>query len=178
MQRPSLTFATLCATRASFKPISNMKKVILITFLAAICGAPLFAQEIVQQAPPSCEWYRAHEWNLNLWGTFAFTPNTGDNGDDLTGAGVLFPNGLGLNSPGGCGTACGQQNFRGERIAVESFRDDRLFGRDNLFGGGADVKFFFSKYWGLGVEGLILDTDRNIAGGGFGTFTFRFPIGC
>lgn len=154
-----------------------MKKLTLLALFAAVLGTPLFAQEIVQQAPPACEWYRAHEWDLHLWGTWVFSANSGvdESGRFLTpGAGAAGVGG----SMQGCGTACGQQDFSNESVPVRGFNNDRFLARDDTWGGGADVKFFFTKFWALGVEGLVLDAARNIAGGGFGTFTFRYPIGC
>lgn len=142
-----------------------MKKYTL-TFLA-LCALtmPSFAgpetKEIMQQAPAPCEWYRAHEWDLDLWGTLAFAGNTGFNdikrhtGFDV-GPDVPFD----------------------EHIDIGPYHSDRFLDKDNAWGGGADVKYFFSKYWGLGVQGFVLDANSNSAGGALGTFTFRWPIGC
>jgi hypothetical protein len=55
---------------------------------------------------------------------------------------------------------------------------DRFINRDDAWGGGADLKFFFSKYWAVGIEGFLLDCRDNVGGAGLGTVTFRFPIGC
>jgi hypothetical protein len=75
---------------------------------------------------------------------------------------------------------------------------DRYLQTDHAWGGGGDVKFFWHKYFGFGVEGFALDAKRTHfdltpAGGGFvvtrheddraigsvlGTFTLRYPIGC
>lgn len=153
-----------------------MKKLTLTILFAVVCGMPLFAQEIVQQAPPSCEWYRAHEWGLHMWGTWVFSANSGT---DDTGRFIVPSSfGIGAQGQGGCGTACGQQDFSSESVPVGGFHNDRFLARNDTWGGGADVKFFFTKFWALGIEGLVLDAERNIAGGGFGTFTFRYPIGC
>jgi hypothetical protein len=151
------------------KKPDDMKKYTLTFLTLCVLSAPLFAgvessKEIMQQAPPACEWYRAHEWDLNLWGTLAFAGNTGINDNtrlfnDFDGPG--FPEGA-----------------REVPIGLSRYHSDRFLDRDDAWGGGADLKFFFSKYWGLGVEGFILNTDNNSAGGGLGTFTFRFPIGC
>ena len=71
-------------------------------------------------------------------------------------------------------------------------------GNENVFidhgwGGGIDAKYFFSRSFGIGVQGFYLsaDTDNDFNGfvrnndddsdgvGGFlGTFTFRFPGNC
>jgi hypothetical protein len=141
-----------------------MKKILLIAIVAG--AAPVFAgpesKEIMQQAPPPCEWYRAHEWDLDLWGTFAFSVNTGST-DRSHEEPANEP--IGFVAPAFI-------------VSLGSDRDDRFLDRDSTWGGGADLKYFFSKYWALGVEGLVLDCQRNIGGGALGTFTFRYPIGC
>lgn len=62
---------------------------------------------------------------------------------------------------------------------------------DDGFGGAIDVKYFFRRYFGLGVQGfgLAVNRDNNFnnrfnnnnddfAGGVLGTFTLRYPIPC
>jgi hypothetical protein len=64
---------------------------------------------------------------------------------------------------------------------------------DNGWGGAIDAKYFFHRYFGLGVQGFYLSADRNndfngirvnnnddsdTLGGVLGTFTLRFPISC
>src|SRR5712691_4398140 len=41
-------------------------------------------KEVMQPAPPVCDFYRAHEWDLGIWGAFAFAKDTGsfDQPDD------------------------------------------------------------------------------------------------
>ena len=138
MKKFTLTFAILCA---------------FCTF--AFSGTEQYSgketKEVLQPAPPPCEWYRAHEWDIMIWGTYAFSGNTGEDVDD-----EFFIDGIELEF---------------------SHNSDRLLDEDDVFGGGADIKYFFSKYWGLGVQGFVLDTN-NVLGGGLATFTFRFPIGC
>jgi hypothetical protein len=151
-----------------------MKKFALILAILCAFGALAYAgpegysgkdKEIIQPAPPPCAWYRAHEWDLNLWGTYAFPANTGardipirlgpiENGPD--------PDVLGTN-----------EEFDNGRISADQF-----INRDSAWGGGADVKFFVSQYWALGIEGFVLDCADNTGGAGLGTITFRFPIGC
>ena len=75
------------------------------------------------------------------------------------------------------------------------YRNDTYFGVDHAWGGAIDAKYFFHKYFGLGVEGNIFSVrDRTVLNNGFlrlgnnddrhaigeflGTFTFRFPIAC
>ena len=67
---------------------------------------------------------------------------------------------------------------------------------DHAWGGAIDVKYFFRRYFGIGVQafGLSVDNgddafddfgdfdddgdDNGFAGGVLGTFTFRYPIPC
>jgi hypothetical protein len=78
--------------------------------------------------------------------------------------------------------------------------DDRYIESDHAWGGGMDVKYFLRRYFGVGVEGYVVDANRavrNVEGdplnGGvrsflthdsravgsvLGTFTLRYPIGC
>lgn len=109
-------------------------------------------QTAVEQAPCPA-WYRDTEWNVSLWGTYAFTGN--------------------------------------------NWEDDRYLGVDHAWGGGIDLKYFFHRYFGLGLEGygLALDNHHGVvfngtqfdssdnnrsgaAGAALGTFTFRYPIPC
>jgi hypothetical protein len=123
---------------------------------AAFAGTESYkSSKNVMQQPACPEWYATNEWNLNIWGTYAFT-----------------------------GT---------------EWRDDRYLGVDHAWGGGIDAKYFFARYFGLGIEayGLHLNNgggqtfflnnglierlspnDRSAAGGVLGTFTFRYPIPC
>ncbi len=74
---------------------------------------------------------------------------------------------------------------------VNEYREDTYLGVDHAFGGGIDAKYFFRRYFGLGIQGFALNVNRsdnnfarngnddsNIVGGALGTFTFRFPIPC
>ena len=56
-------------------------------------------------------------------------------------------------------------------------RDDRFLAVDHAWGGGADFKYFFARYFGVGVEGYALAA-RDTVGAALGTFTFRYPIPC
>jgi hypothetical protein len=55
--------------------------------------------------------------------------------------------------------------------------DDRYLAVDHAWGGGADFKFFFARYFGIGVEGYGLNA-RDTVGAALGTITFRYPIPC
>src|SRR5437773_11179948 len=39
-------------------------------------------KEVMQPAPPVCDFYRAHEWDLDIWGAYAFSANPGHNDFD------------------------------------------------------------------------------------------------
>jgi hypothetical protein len=105
----------------------------------------------------SANWYADYEWNVNLFGAYAFTTNT----------------------------------------------TDRYLGGDHAFGGGIDTKYFFARYFGVGVAGYALNAGRTridregsyflslppvffgeasrtkserTIGAALGTLTFRYPI--
>ena len=138
-----------------------MKKFTLTFSLCCALGTAAFAgetdsskdKEVMQQAPPVCDWYRAHEWDFDLWGTYAMPGNTGRHDVEFIDD---FPT----------------------LVEHHTASNDRFIDRDGAWGGGADVKYFFSKYWALGIEGFVVDSNINSGGGGIGTFTLRYPIGC
>src|SRR6266542_3133608 len=77
---------------------------------------------------------------------------------------------------------------------------DRYIGGDHAWGGGGDIKYFFCRYFGVGIEGFVLDGSKNgfdifedptipiftrerinhdhTIGTVLGTFTLRYPIPC
>lgn len=75
---------------------------------------------------------------------------------------------------------------------ANSWVEDRYLGVDHAWGGAIDLKYFFRRYFGFGIQGFGLalnrDTtrfglvsnndDNDFAGGVLGTFTFRYPIPC
>ncbi len=74
---------------------------------------------------------------------------------------------------------------------TNDYRDDEYLGVDHAWGGALDVKYFFHRYFGVGVQGfgLVLNADNirnfgdddntnDFAGGALGTFTLRYPIPC
>ncbi len=73
---------------------------------------------------------------------------------------------------------------------ANSWIEDRYLEVDHAWGGALDVKYFFRRYFGVGVQGfgLPLNIDdenffsrrnnNDFAGGLLGTFTFRYPIPC
>jgi hypothetical protein len=119
-------------------------------------------------APQEC-YYGDTEFNVSLWGTYAFA------GTDQAHIGA----------PG---------FFFGDS------RGDKYLETDHAWGGGGDVKYFWHKYFGFGVEGFLVDAkrtqfdftgtpnaggfvftktdDRRNNGSVLGTLTIRYPIGC
>jgi hypothetical protein len=135
-------------------------------------------KEMKQVAPPPCpEWYGDNEWNVNLWGTYAFT-NTEYN-PNLWLVDVV------------------QSTSEGHPVLGTY---DRYIGGDHAWGGGGDFKYFFHRYFGVGVQGFALDASKNgfdifedptipifttekinhdhTIGAVLGTLTLRYPIPC
>jgi hypothetical protein len=74
---------------------------------------------------------------------------------------------------------------------TNEWEQDRFLGVDHAWGGAIDAKYFFARYFGVGVQGFGLSTNRDeinnvfdddndsdFAGGVLGTFTLRYPIPC
>lgn len=76
---------------------------------------------------------------------------------------------------------------------ANSYREDRYLGVDHGWGGAIDAKYFFRRYFGIGLQGfgLALDPNNNrtstqrirnesndFVAGALGTFTLRYPIPC
>ena len=135
-------------------------------------------KEMKQVAPEPCpEWYGDREWNVNLWGTYAFT-NT-----------EFAPNPSLVDIV--------QSTSEGNPVLGTY---DRYIGGDHAWGGGGDIKYFFCRYAGIGVEGFALEAHNpgfdisedptipiftrerinhdHTIGAVLGTFTLRYPIPC
>jgi hypothetical protein len=90
-------------------------------------------------------------------------------------------------------------------FTANDWQDDRYFHADHAWGGGMDLKYFFHRYFGVGVEGWIADARQarendfvdfsglfenetffrqtitnkhHGVGSVLGTLTFRFPFHC
>ena len=77
-----------------------------------------------------------------------------------------------------------------------SWRDDTYLATDHAWGGAIDAKYFFRRYFGIGLQSDILratthdtgdngftrfrasEDDTHLVGTVLGTLTFRFPIAC
>jgi hypothetical protein len=148
-------------------------------------------KEVMQPAPPVCDFYRAHEWDLSIWGAYAFAADTGQNNvpnddpffnpnntgfqeTDVTNTTQLTFLGIPLGPP----TVTEPANFNPqERVNIGRVSNNQLFARDDAWGGGADIKYFWSRYFGVGLEGVGLAAKTNFAGGGLLTLTGRYPFG-
>src|ERR1041385_717658 len=110
MQRLTLTLCLLMAftgwCNAGPEPMSNKDKVI-------------------EMAPPPCDWYRAHEWDLNIWAAWAFSGQS-DHRDidfDYEAVDEEFDEPL-------------RPVFLGEP------HEDQFLNKDDAWGGGMDLKYF------------------------------------
>ena len=92
---------------------------------------------------------------------------------------------------------CRSKHDRGRPRAREY---DRYIGDDHAVGGGMDIKYFFHRYFGIGVEGFVVDarkggfdifedprmqvfdrerlSHQRAVGSVLGTFTLRYPVPC
>ena len=141
-------------------------------------GKETSEKEMKQVEPPPCpEWYGDREWNVNLWGTYAFT-NT-----------EFAPNPSLVDIV--------QSTSEGNPVLGTY---DHYIGGDHAWGGGGDIKYFFCRYVGLGIEGFALDASKpgfdifedptvpifvhrrinhdHTIGSVLGTLTLRYPIPC
>jgi hypothetical protein len=147
-------------------------------FLLTAHAGDFSGKEMKQAAPPPCpEWYADNEWNATLWGTYLFT-NT-DYARNLDLIDVV------------------QSTTEGGPVLGEY---DRYIGDDHAWGGGLDLKYFFHRYFGVGLEGWVVNarkggfdifedprlgvfprekfTHHRAVGSFLGTFTLRYPVPC
>lgn len=151
---------------------------LLVILTAAAYAGGYSGKETKQVAPPPCpEWYGDNEWNVSLWATYLFT-NT-DYSRNLDIIDVL------------------QSTVEGAGVLGEY---DRYIGDDHAWGGGGDIKYFFHRYFGVGLEGFVVNarkggfdiledpgagiltidkfTHHRAIGSVMGTFTLRYPVPC
>lgn len=143
-----------------------MKKTILTLCLSALLGSLCVAgtesfsgKEKQVVPPPPVEWYGPNEWVLGLWAAYAFT-------DDSENHDFHFHNKQ---------FAAADRQF--DRTEQPVFLGDSQHDMgDHAWGGGGDLKYFFTRNLGVGLEGFALDGNDTV-GAVLGTFTVRFPIG-
>ena len=148
---------------------------------AAYAGSEPYSSKEMKQAvaPPPCpEWYADNEWNVSVWGTYVFS----DNNDTRDFDNFFLRN---------------RASFSVDQSPF--FSGDRYLETDHAWGGGLDLKYFFRRYFGVGVEGFVVDAKRNgvdyeqlflgplektkfednrAIGAFLGTFTLRYPFHC
>jgi hypothetical protein len=148
-----------------------MKRTILTLCLSALLGSLCVAgtesfsgkEKQVVPPPPPCEWYRAGEWELGLWAAYAFTDDNDGGNHDFHFHNKQY--------------AAADRQFDSTEQPVFLGDSNHPFLNDHAWGGGVDLKYFWSRHFGVGLEGFALDGD-NTMGAVLGTFTVRFPIGC
>ena len=146
-----------------------MKNLLILTYCAAVslvsfahAGTETYSSKSSKETAaqqPCPTWYADREWNVILWGTYAFT--------------------------GG------------------RYTSDHYLETDHAWGGGIDTKYFFHRYFGIGVEGWAVaanrafetvtilppppgfvgsivrmgtEHDERAIGSVVGTFTLRYPL--
>ena len=153
--------------------------------IAILCALSAFSKagteqysgkEMKQVAPVPCEEYYADtEFNVGVWGTYAWV------GTDVGR----------VNKEVTDDRPAGHTDFYGKY--------DRFLSEDHAWGGGIDVKYFFMRYFGVGVEAsgmrghpkhFVFDeppdnaneehveVDHNWVGTVLGTLTVRHPFHC
>ena len=157
-----------------------MKKsfLLIVTLTAFALSARAGEPSSKAMAPAPCSsFYADNEWDLNIWGTYVFTDT--DYAPNLWLVDIT-------------------QSTSEGNPDVGTY--DKYIGNDHAWGGGGDIKYFFHRYFGVGIEGMGLSAhkggydisedptvplftrqrtknDRGI-GAGLGTFTIRYPIAC
>jgi hypothetical protein len=164
MKKLTLTFCALFA--------------LLVVAPAIYADGPerMSGKEVMQPAPPVCDFYRAHEWDMSIWGAWMFAADTGQ--FDVPDVDPFFPDDDPFTLDIGTGFFGEPQLFNpNERVNIGQVSENQLFGRDDTWGGGVDFKYFWSRYFGVGLEGVGIAAKTNFAGGGLLTLTGRYPFG-
>jgi hypothetical protein len=174
------------------RPVKNFKRalflgvpVVLACSLCYLAQAgpepvqiPDYKDKVVQPVAPGCDYFRAHEWDFSLWGTYVFSGQPGSNhvSNDDPFTPDLDPEIL--VSTFFSTTVKETKNANpNERLDVGLQTKDTFLGRDDSWGGGVDVKYFWNKYFGVGMEGFLVDTETQVGGAGLMTLTGRYPMG-
>lgn len=133
-------------------------------------------KEVMQPAPPVCDFYRAHEWDMSIWGAWMFASDTGQ--FDVPNDDPFFPDVDPFVTDVATGFFAEPRQYNpNERINLGQVSKNQLFARDDTWGGGVDFKYFWSRYFGVGLEGVGIAAKTNFAGGGLVTLTARYPFG-
>lgn len=145
--------------------VSNLVIIVVCasTMLAGTAG--VYAKDLTTSSPGS-GWYADSEWNVSLWGSYVFTENDYPSPANSFSQDFLVPINSGLFGP----------------------QHDTYLDADHAWGGGIDLKYFFRRYFGVGVQGWLLHARRyeilngtehesRLIGGVLSTLTLRYPVG-
>lgn len=164
------------------KKFLSLSSAIVISLSLAEAGVESFSKESKGITLPPCpSWYADNEWNVGISAAYAFTNNDYPTLQNSSLEGAVAPIG-----PSG-----------------RLFEHDRYLNADHAWGGAVDVKYFFKRYFGVGLQGFALNVrqsyadefvdfgnvfagtnyartsySRQLVGGGLATLTLRYPIGC
>ena len=150
---------------------SSLALAIVAALISVAQAGPNLSSNKETTAPAPCpSWYADTEWNVGIWGGYAFTA-------------ADYPSFLNSNP----------------FIPPWEREVDLYVETDHAWGGGIDAKYFFKRFFGIGLEGFILDARQSYAditfgvpgpfhfgtlytrqtiGSGLATFTLRYPIRC
>jgi hypothetical protein len=157
---------------------------IFVILISLAQAGPYVPSSKESTVPPPCPtWYADREWNVNLWATYSFPENDYPAAENTIFQGFTSVTGGPL------------------RIPYDTYLES-----DHAWGGGVDLKYFFARYFGVGLQGFALDARRSfgtvtvlppfigpgvgthvefgtgyeerLIGGLLATFTLRYPIGC
>jgi hypothetical protein len=140
-----------------------MKKLLLcllglaLVASAAFAGTDYSGKEMKQVAPPPCpEWYADREFNISLWGTYAFTGTNWINDRYM----------LADHAWGG-GIDAKYFFMRYVGVGIEGWAVDARQARQDLFIDFSDNVFINN-----------IQRQNNVIGSVLGTLTLRYPISC
>src|SRR4051794_38798262 len=121
-----------------------MKRFILTLAVLAVfsslgqAGTPDLSKGKEVPPTPCTEFYKDNEWNVSIWGTYAFTGTEYNPNVDPVDLIVSTTEG---------------------QTVLGSY--DKYIGGDHAWGGGGDVQYFFHRYFGFGIQGFVLDAQKN-----------------
>ena len=124
---------------------------------AAFAGTDYSGKEMKQVAPPPCpEWYADREFNISLWGTYAFT-----------GTNYLNDRYIEADHAWGGGVDAKYFFMRYVGVGIEGWAVDARQVRQDIFMDFSDNEFINN-----------IQHQNNVIGAVLGTLTLRYPIAC
>jgi len=129
----------------------------LLLASAAFAGTEYSGKEMKQVAPPPCpEWYADREFNISLWGTYAFTGNEWRNDRYIE-----------ADHAWGGGIDAKYFFMRYVGVGIEGWAVSARQGRQDIFFDFSDDEFLNN-----------IQHQSNVIGAVLGTLTLRYPISC